>query len=63
MIILNQIGMLRLIFYVIEYLLVLSEAFHELMKTANEREAALLYLKKIDHISTRFAYLKCIQFI
>ena len=45
MIILNQIGMLRLIFYVIEYLLVLSEAFHELMKTANEREAALLYLK------------------
>ena len=63
MIILNQIGMLRLIFYVIEYLLVLSEAFHELMKTANEREAALLYLKKIDHISTSFAYLKCIQFI
>ena len=43
------------IFCVIQYLLILSEAFLELMKTANEREAALL-------ISTSFAYLNCIQF-
>lgn len=43
------------IFCVIQYLLILSESFLELMKTANEREAALL-------ISTSFAYLNCIQF-